>query len=82
MSRRVVLFDFDGVLVRGDAFTTFVRARYLEAWPRAVALLSVSPLLAFLLAAAESAVLVDLDPHRLTRARATLGDRVRCVDWR
>jgi phosphatidylglycerophosphatase C len=44
-ARRVVLFDFDGVLVRGDSFTRFMRARYASAWPRAIALLLAAPLL-------------------------------------
>ena len=43
--RRTVLFDFDGVLVRGDSFTRFMRARYRRSWPRAVALLLAAPLL-------------------------------------
>ncbi len=44
-ARRVVLFDFDGVLVRGDSFTRFMRARYASAWPRAIPLLLAAPLL-------------------------------------
>jgi phosphatidylglycerophosphatase C len=31
---RTVLFDFDGVLIYGDAFYQFVRHRYAQAWPR------------------------------------------------
>jgi phosphatidylglycerophosphatase C len=31
---RTVLFDFDGVLIYGDAFYQFVRYRYAQAWPR------------------------------------------------
>ena len=31
---RVVLFDFDGVLLHGDAFTLFVRSRYARSWLR------------------------------------------------
>ena len=27
-ARRVVLFDFDGVLIRGDTFAMFMRDRY------------------------------------------------------
>jgi phosphatidylglycerophosphatase C len=42
---RVVLFDFDGVLVRGDAFTKFMRARYSRAWWLMVPLLLLSPIL-------------------------------------
>lgn len=42
---RVVLFDFDGVLIRGDSFALFVRSRYAgSAWRKGVALLA-SPLL-------------------------------------
>lgn len=45
MSPRVVLFDFDGVLSRGDAFRQFVRERYRRSpWRCALALLC-SPLL-------------------------------------
>lgn len=44
-ARRVVLFDFDGVLVRGDAYTRFMRARFRSAWPRAIPLLFAAPLL-------------------------------------
>lgn len=42
---RVVLFDFDGVIVRGDSFARFLRERYLRAWWRALALLPLAPLL-------------------------------------
>ena len=42
---RVVLFDFDGVLIRGDSFALFVRSRYAgSTWRKGVALLA-SPLL-------------------------------------
>ena len=42
---RVVLFDFDGVLIRGDSFALFVRSRYAgSVWRKGVALLA-SPLL-------------------------------------
>ena len=30
--QRVVLFDFDGVLIRGDTFGMFMRDRYAHAW--------------------------------------------------
>ena len=41
---RVVLFDFDGVLIRGDSFAMFVRDRYaVSAWRKGMALLG-SPL--------------------------------------
>ena len=47
--RRVVLFDFDGVLMHGDAFYLFVRERYSRSlWRKILALLS-SPLLLLLL---------------------------------
>lgn len=46
---RVVLFDFDGVLIQGDAFYLFVRERYARApWRKLLALLC-SPLLLLLL---------------------------------
>lgn len=38
--RRTVLFDFDGVLVRGDAFELFIRDRYAHArWRKGLVLL-------------------------------------------
>ncbi|MGB0132550.1 HAD family hydrolase, partial [Dokdonella sp.] len=42
---RVVLFDFDGVLMRGDAFSRFVRARLRGSWWRLLIALAVMPLL-------------------------------------
>ena len=43
---RVVLFDFDGVLIHGDSFYLFMRERYRGSlWRRLVALLSVPLLL-------------------------------------
>lgn len=43
--RRTVLFDFDGVLIRGDTFAMFMRNRYARArWRKALVLL-LSPLL-------------------------------------
>jgi len=45
---RIVLFDFDGVLIRGDAFYLFMRARYAASvWRKLLALLS-APLLLLL----------------------------------
>jgi phosphatidylglycerophosphatase C len=41
--RRVVLFDFDGVLIRGDAFAMFVRDRYARARWRKGLVLVLSP---------------------------------------
>ncbi|MEP7042501.1 MAG: haloacid dehalogenase-like hydrolase [Dokdonella sp.] len=46
--QRIVLFDFDGVIVRGDAFTQFMRNRYARAWWRVLILLPLLPLLALL----------------------------------
>lgn len=46
--RRVVLFDFDGVLVRGDSFAAFMRDRYRRAWWRGIALLPLLPVFAVL----------------------------------
>lgn len=46
---RVVLFDFDGVLIHGDAFYLFVRDRYAGSlWRKSLALLS-APLLLLML---------------------------------
>ena len=42
---RIVLFDFDGVLMRGDAFSRFVRSRLRRSWWRALLALIVLPLL-------------------------------------
>ncbi|KZC19032.1 MULTISPECIES: haloacid dehalogenase-like hydrolase [Rhodanobacter] len=44
-SPRVVLFDFDGVLIRGDAFRLFMRERYRRSPWRCVLALLCSPLL-------------------------------------
>ncbi|WP_250624819.1 haloacid dehalogenase-like hydrolase [Pinirhizobacter soli] len=40
---RVVLFDFDGVLIRGDSFTLFMRARYKRSFGRKLLALVTSP---------------------------------------
>jgi len=40
---RVVLFDFDGVLIRGDSFTLFMRARYKRSLGRKLLALLTSP---------------------------------------
>lgn len=45
---RVVLFDFDGVLFRGDAFNLFLRQRFRRAPWRVLLALPLSPLLAVL----------------------------------
>lgn len=42
---RVVLFDFDGTLLHGDAYTMFIHARYRRGWWRALPVLLVSPAL-------------------------------------
>jgi len=47
-TRRVVLFDFDGVIVRGDAFTKFVRERYARTWWRIVVVLPLLPVVVVL----------------------------------
>ncbi len=44
-SPRVVLFDFDGVLIRGDAFYLFMRERYRRSWWRRLLALLSAPLL-------------------------------------
>lgn len=44
----VVLFDFDGVLVRGDAFNLFLRQRFRRGWWRVLLALPLAPLLAVL----------------------------------
>ena len=40
---RLVLFDFDGVLVHGDTFGLFMRERYARAWWREGLVLAASP---------------------------------------
>ncbi|MGH8112814.1 MAG: haloacid dehalogenase-like hydrolase [Rhodanobacteraceae bacterium] len=47
-ARPVVLFDFDGVLVRGDAFNSFLRQRFRRGLWRVLLALPLSPLLAVL----------------------------------
>jgi len=42
---RVVLFDFDGVLMHGDAFYLFMRERYRRSWWRPLLALLSTPLL-------------------------------------
>ena len=42
---RVVLFDFDGVLIHGDAFYLFIRERYRGSWWRPLLALLSAPLL-------------------------------------
>jgi phosphatidylglycerophosphatase C len=42
---RVVLFDFDGVLMRGDAFSRFVRSRLRHSWWRSLIVLVLLPVL-------------------------------------
>lgn len=43
--QRVVLFDFDGTLLHGDAYTMFIRARYRRGWWRGVLVLPIAPVL-------------------------------------
>ena len=42
-AQRVVLFDFDGVLLHGDAFYLFVRSRYARSWLRKLLVLPCLP---------------------------------------
>ena len=42
---RLVLFDFDGTLLHGDAYTMFMRAQYRRAWWRGLLVLPVAPVL-------------------------------------
>lgn len=42
---RVVLFDFDGTLIHGDAFGMFMRAHFRRAWWRVLPVLLLSPVL-------------------------------------
>lgn len=44
-TRNVVLFDFDGVLIHGDAFYLFMRERYRRSWWRVLLALLSAPLL-------------------------------------
>ncbi|MGH8184905.1 MAG: haloacid dehalogenase-like hydrolase, partial [Rhodanobacteraceae bacterium] len=44
----LVLFDFDGVLVRGDAFNAFLRQRFRRGWWRVVLALPFAPVMAVL----------------------------------
>ena len=44
-AQRIVLFDFDGTLVHGDAYTMFIRARYRRGWWRVLPVLLISPAL-------------------------------------
>lgn len=46
---RVVLFDFDGVLLHGDAFSLFIRSRYARSWPRKLLVLPCLPWLLLVL---------------------------------
>lgn len=41
--QRVVLFDFDGVLIHDDTFGMFIRDRYTRAWWRKALVLLISP---------------------------------------
>ncbi len=46
---RVVLFDFDGVLLHGDAFNLFIRNRYARSWLRCLLVLPYVPWLVVML---------------------------------
>lgn len=43
--QRIVLFDFDGVLIHGDAFSLLVRHCYARAWWRRALVIGCAPLL-------------------------------------
>ena len=47
--QRVVLFDFDGVLIHDDTFGMFMRERYARAWWRKAIVLLLSPCLLLVL---------------------------------
>jgi phosphatidylglycerophosphatase C len=47
--QRVVLFDFDGVLIHGDTFGMFMRDRYARAWWRKGLVLLLAPCLLLVL---------------------------------
>ena len=49
VAQRMVLFDFDGVLLHGDAFTLFVRNRYRRSWLRRLLVLPCLPWLLLVL---------------------------------
>ncbi|MGP1665720.1 MAG: HAD family hydrolase [Rhodanobacter sp.] len=49
VAARVVLFDFDGVLIPGDAFYLFVRDQYARAWWRKLLALLCLPLMLLML---------------------------------
>jgi len=59
-ARRIVLFDFDGVLIRGDTFAMFMRDRYARArWRKGLVLL-LSPWLLLVLPFSRRRVLRSL----------------------
>jgi phosphatidylglycerophosphatase C len=47
--QRVVLFDFDGVLIHGDTFSMFMRDRYKRTWWRKALVLLLAPCLLLVL---------------------------------
>lgn len=72
---RVVLFDFDGVLLHGDAFNLFIRSRYARSWWRRLLALPCLPWVALMLPfsrrlAARSLVHAALFGMRPARYRA------------
>jgi len=85
-TRRVVLFDFDGVIVRGDAFTKFMRERYARAWWRLAVLLPLLPVVAlpaltrrgrrWLLRAAMTWAFVGVDVPRYRTMAQAFGRRL------
>lgn len=62
--RRIVLFDFDGVLIRGDAFAMFMRDRYARQWWRRGLVVLAAPWLLMVL---------PLSRRRALRALVRLG---------
>lgn len=57
---RIVLFDFDGVLIRGDSYFEFMRARYLGSWWRPLLALPCLPWLLLMLPFSRERVLRTL----------------------
>jgi phosphatidylglycerophosphatase C len=45
---RLVLFDFDGTLLHGDAYTMFIRRRYRRGWWRGLLVVPIAPVLALI----------------------------------
>ncbi|HEY8587725.1 MAG TPA: haloacid dehalogenase-like hydrolase [Rhodanobacter sp.] len=79
--QRVVLFDFDGVLIHGDSFYLFIRERYRRSWWRGFVALLGLPLLLLQLPFSRRApirllvriALLGLDDRGYQRAATTFG---------